>query len=216
MEHFGVKRNELELTGKSLSGSKSSVSPFAPHATSHRVFGTRMANSTWGRSHAAPANLEPLAVQVRGTTMFRGSYEAKITEGRLKLPSDFEKPVIASNVRQFYVTSVDGKSAEIWPLPDWEKREAKLAEHSTMDDAVAKYLNLTSYYGQQVEMDKQARISLPKILRGTARLEGEVMVMGKLSYLEVINSQALQETITAGTMSKDERNKVAAILGPAS
>jgi len=148
--------------------------------------------------------------------MFRGSYEAKITEGRLKLPSDFEKPVIASNVRQFYVTSVDGKSAEIWPLPEWEKRESKLAQHSTMDDAVAKYLNMTSYYGQQVEMDKQARISLPKILRGSARLEGEVMVMGKLSYLEVINSQALQETITAGGMSKDERNKVAAILGPAS
>ena len=146
--------------------------------------------------------------------MFRGSYEAKITEGRLKLPSDFEKPVIASKVTQFYVTSVDGKSAEIWPLPEWEKREARLAAHSTMDDAVAKYLNLTSYYGQQVEMDKQARISLPKILRGTARLEGEVMVMGKLSYLEVMNSQALQETITAGAMSKDERNKVASILGP--
>ena len=39
---------------------------------------------------------------------------------------------------QFYVTSTDGKSAEIWPLPEWEKREEQLADSSTMDDAVMK------------------------------------------------------------------------------
>jgi MraZ protein len=146
--------------------------------------------------------------------MYRGSYEAKITDGRLKLPSDFEKLAIASNVNQFYVTSVDGKSAEVWPLPEWEKREAKLAQYSTLDDSVQKYLYFTSYYGQQVEMDKQARISLPKILRGTAKLEGEVMIMGKIAYMEVMNSQVLQETISSGAMTRDDRNRVAGILGP--
>ena len=34
------------------------------------------------------------------------------------------------------------------------------------------YLNLTSYYGQQVEMDNQARIMLPQILREEAKLDG--------------------------------------------
>ena len=48
-----------------------------------------------------------------------------------------------------------------------------------MDDAVRKYLNLTSYYGQQVEMDNQARVLLPQILRGTAKLDAEVAVFGK-------------------------------------
>ena len=56
-----------------------------------------------------------------------------------------------------------------------------------MDDAVEKYLNLTSYYGQQVEMDNQARVLLPQILRGTAKLDAEVAVMGKIDYLEVHN-----------------------------
>jgi len=146
--------------------------------------------------------------------MFRGSYEAKITDGRLKLPADFEKLVIASNVNQFYVTSTDGKSAEIWPLPEWEKREAKLVEYSTLDEAVQKYLRLTGSYGLQVEMDKQARITLPKILRGTAGLEGEVKVIGNLSYMEVMNSELFQQTLSSDAMSKEERNKVATILGP--
>ena len=90
--------------------------------------------------------------------MFRGNHPAKVDEkGRLKLPAAFKQLLDAQNVTQFYITSADGKSAEIWPLPEWEKREAQLAEFSTLDDAVHKYLNLTSYYGQQVEMDNQAR-----------------------------------------------------------
>ena len=146
--------------------------------------------------------------------MYRGSYDAKVTDGRLKLPSDFEKLAMASNVNQFFVTSADGKSAEIWPLPEWEKRESRLVEYSTLDEAVQKYLRLTGSYGLQVEMDKQARITLPKILRGTAALEGEVKVIGNLSYMEVMNSELFQQTLSSDAMTKEERNKVATILGP--
>jgi MraZ protein len=145
--------------------------------------------------------------------MYRGSYEAKITDGRLRLPTDFEKVAIASNVNQFFVTSADGKSAEIWPLPEWEKREAKLVEYSTLNKAIKKYLRITGALGLQVEMDKQARITLPKILRGKAGLEGEVVVIGNLSYMEVVSSEVYQETLSSA-MSDDESDQVAGILGP--
>jgi MraZ protein len=147
--------------------------------------------------------------------MFRGNHPAKVDEkGRLKVPSAFKQLLDAQSVTQFYVTSVDGKSAEIWPLPEWEKREAALAQHSTLDDAVQKYLNLTSYYGQQVEMDNQGRIVLPQILRGTAKLDAEVAVMGKLVYLEVHNLELFKGGLPENGMTKDERNSLAAILGP--
>ena len=64
------------------------------------------------------------------------------------------------------------RAREVWPLPEWEKQEALLAESSTMDDAVDKYLNLTSYYGQQVEMDNQARVVAAADFAGTAKLDG--------------------------------------------
>ncbi len=145
--------------------------------------------------------------------MFRGNHPAKVDEkGRLKLPSAFKQLVDASNVTQFYVTSTDGKSAEIWPLPEWEKREAQLAEFSTLDDAVQKYLNLTSYYGQQVEMDNQARILLPQILRGTAKLDAEVAVIGKMTYLEVHNRELFEQSLPANGLTAEDRKAVAAIL----
>ena len=145
--------------------------------------------------------------------MFRGNHPAKVDEkGRLKLPSAFKQLVDAANVTQFYVTSTDGKSAEIWPLPEWEKREVKLAESSDMDDAVKKYLNLTSYYGQQVEMDNQARILLPQILRNSAQLDAEVTVFGMRVFVEVHNREIFERNMAANAMTADDRKAMAEIL----
>jgi MraZ protein len=145
--------------------------------------------------------------------MFRGNHPAKVDEkGRLKLPAAFKQLVDSQHVTQFYVTSVDGKSAEIWPLPEWEKREEQLAESSTLDDSVKKYLNLTSYYGQQVEMDNQARLLLPQILRGTASLDAEVTVFGMRTYLEVHNREIFEKNLAANELTAEDRKAMAAIL----
>lgn len=145
--------------------------------------------------------------------MFRGNIPAKVDEkGRLKLPAAFKQLLDAANVTQFYITSVDGKKAEVWPLPEWEKREQKLARSSTMNDAVEKYLNLTSYYGQQVEMDNQARVLLPQILRNSARLDAEVAVMGKITHLLVQNLATADENATANAMTAEDRRVVDSVL----
>ena len=145
--------------------------------------------------------------------MFRGNHPAKVDEkGRLKLPSAFKQLVDANNVTQFYVTSTNGESAEIWPLPEWEKVEQQLADSSTMDDAVRKYLNVTSYYGQQVEMDNQARLLLPQILRNAARLDGEVTVFGMRTYLEVHNREIFEQNLAANKLTTEDRKAMAEIL----
>jgi MraZ protein len=147
--------------------------------------------------------------------MFRGNHPAKVDEkGRLKLPAAFKQLLDAANVTQFYITSTDGEGAEIWPLPEWEKREAQLAEFSTLDEAVDTYLNLTSYYGQQVEVDSQGRVLLPQILRGTAKLDAEVTVFGKLIYLEVRNREIFEQGLPARKMTAEKRQSLAAILKP--
>lgn len=145
--------------------------------------------------------------------MFRGNIPAKIDEkGRLKLPSDFKQLLDAASVTQFYITSVDGKQAEIWPLPEWEKREKRLLRSSTMNDAVEKYLNLTSYYGQQVEMDNQARVLLPQILRKSATLDAEVTVMGKINYLLVQNSSVADQYVKSTAMTSEDRREINSLV----
>jgi MraZ protein len=145
--------------------------------------------------------------------MFRGNHPAKVDEkGRLKLPAAFKQLLDAQNVAQFYITSSDGAKAEIWPLPAWERRESKLVEFGSMNVSVEKYLNATGYYGQQVEMDTQARVLLPQLLRGAAKLDAEVVVMGKIDHLEVHNQAMFEANMPANSLTADDRNAVAAIL----
>ena len=145
--------------------------------------------------------------------MFRGNNPAKVDDkGRLKIPSAFKALLDAANVTELYITSTDGRKAEIWPLPEWEKREKLLADESNMNDSVEKYLNLTSYYGQQVEMDSQSRVVLPQKLRDRGKLDAEVVVLGKLVYLEVQNEKELELSLGAYEMTAEDRKSVAAIV----
>jgi MraZ protein len=148
---------------------------------------------------------------------FRGNHPAKVDEkGRLKLPAAFKQLVDAEHVTQFYITSKNGESAEIWPLPEWEKQEQKFEEDESiaLNDSVQRYITMTSYYGQQVEMDNQGRLLLPQILRGAAKLDAEVpvVVFGKLKYVEVCNREMFEANLPANTVTAEDRMAIAAIL----
>jgi MraZ protein len=79
-----------------------------------------------------------------------------------------------------------------------------------------RYLDLTSYYGQQVKMDAQGRIMLPQILRSTARLEGDLAVMGKITHLEVVNRSAFEQDLPTSNLTSDDRRQVGGILAEGS
>jgi MraZ protein len=148
--------------------------------------------------------------------VFRGNHPAKVDEkGRLKIPSAFKQLLDAANVTQFYITSTNGRSAQVWPLPEWEKQESLLAVNA-MNPVVEKYMNVTSYYGQQVEIDSQARVLLPQILREKAKLSAEVSVFGKLIYLEVHNEKEIEEQLSGSGLTADDLNAVAAFTRRAS
>ena len=137
--------------------------------------------------------------------MFRGNHPAKVDEkGRLKLPAAFKQLLEAENVTEYYITRANGRSAEIWPLPEWGKREARLMETGTLNPSVNRYLNQTSYYGQQVEMDNQGRVLLPQILRGKAVLDAEVAVLGKGNYLEVVNQAYLEKQLETDEVTGED------------
>jgi MraZ protein len=145
--------------------------------------------------------------------MFRGNHPAKIDEkGRLKVPSAFKALMDAANVTQFFVTSTNGRWAEIWPLPEWEKVEARLAKVSALDDAVEEFMNLVNYYGQQVEMDNQGRLLMPQILRNKATLDGEVTVMGKVKFLAVHSRETFEKALPPAGMSDERKGRVAGYL----
>jgi MraZ protein len=143
--------------------------------------------------------------------MFRGNHPARVDEkGRLKIPAEFKGRVDEIYGNHFYITSKDGKRAEIYPLKEWEKIEEKLALIPSMNPAKQKFLDITSYYGQMADMDAQGRILLPQLLRETAKVTAEVVVFGKQTYLEVLNHEAFKAQLTPLT---DEEQRALSEFG---
>ncbi|MDQ1453119.1 MAG: transcriptional regulator MraZ, partial [Acidobacteriaceae bacterium] len=128
--------------------------------------------------------------------MFRGNHPTRVDEkGRLKIPADFKRVVDELYGAQFFITSVNGERAQIWPMPEWQKKE-DLALNSR-DVAVKRWLDRTSYYGQVAEMDAQGRVLIPQVLRESAKTVGDVVVFGKLNYLEVANHDLFRAKLEA-------------------
>jgi len=120
--------------------------------------------------------------------VFRGNYPSRVDDkGRIKVPADFKRTLDERYSAKFYITSLDGQVANIYPIDEWERIEAKMAGLSNLNPAKKKWLNKVNYYGQEVEMDAQGRLLLPQLLRQSANLSGDVTVQGNLTYLEVCN-----------------------------
>jgi MraZ protein len=128
--------------------------------------------------------------------MFRGNHPTRVDEkGRLKVPSEFKRVLDEKYGQQFYITSFDGKVAQVYPFEEWERIEQKLAGLSTFNPTKKKFLDRTNYWGQQVEMDSQGRLLMPQLLRESAQIKGEVAVTGQLTYLVVRNLEQYRREI---------------------
>jgi MraZ protein len=145
--------------------------------------------------------------------MFRGNHPTRVDEkGRLKVPAEFKRVIDEKYAQKFYITSLDGNIAQVYPFEEWERIEQKLASLSTFNPTKKKFLNRTNYYGQVVEMDGQGRLLVPQILRESAQIRGEVAVLGNLTYLEVRNLEAFRKEMDEQAFT-DEDTKTLDELG---
>ena len=145
--------------------------------------------------------------------MFRGNHPTRVDEkGRLKVPAEFKRVIDEKYAQKFYITSLDGVVAQVYPFEEWERIEQKLAALSTYNPTKKKFLNRTNYYGQVVEMDGQGRLLVPQILRESAQIRGEVAVLGNLTYLEVRNLEAFRKEMDEQAFT-DEDTKTLDELG---
>ena len=130
----------------------------------------------------------------------RGNQLATIDEkGRLKIPSTFRSEIEDTHgSSDFFVTSLQGDSVLIYPLPVWQEIEDRLAKLPALNPTKKKLLDRTNYYGQVTSIDKSGRILIPSLLRDSADINGEVVVLGMLDHLDVCNHKKFL------TMLKDQ------------
>jgi MraZ protein len=126
----------------------------------------------------------------------------------LKVPAEFKRVIDEKYGTQFYITSLDGKVAQVYPFEEWERIEQKLAGLSTFDPTKKKFLSKVNYWGQVVEMDGQGRLLMPQLLRDSAQIKGEVSVTGYQTYLEVRNLESYRKQVEEDRFTSDDEKKL--------
>jgi MraZ protein len=120
-------------------------------------------------------------------------------KGRLRIPANALSGV--GDCTEFFITSEDGKSARDYPLRIWNEVEKRLAGTRPHNSNKQKLLIRAKYFGQAVTMDKQGRVLIPIVLRETARIKGEVAVLGYSKYLEVWNHTSFLKSLKRSSMT---------------
>jgi transcriptional regulator MraZ len=145
--------------------------------------------------------------------MLRGNHPATVDpKGRLKVPTAFKTYLDEHYGPDFYVTSLDGQSARIYPMPVWREIEEKLAALPSMNKSRKKLLDRTGFWGQATRADSQGRILIPATLRESAAMSGEVAVIGNLNCLDVWNLERFEAQIKNDPLT-DEDFKTLSDLG---
>jgi MraZ protein len=137
--------------------------------------------------------------------VFRGNAPARIDDkARLKVPNTFRALLESKYGRELFLTSLSGEYVRIYPMPVWLEIEQKLGAMPTTHPSRLRFLERVNYFGQTGELDVQGRVIIPVRLRESATMNGDVDVLGHVSYLEVWNHDRFVSKIQREPYTDDD------------
>ncbi len=74
-----------------------------------------------------------------------------------------------------------------------------------------RFLERASYFGQQAQLDVQGRILIPQLLRESAGMSGDVVVMGQLDHLVVWNHDRFLARLNDQPFTEDDYRALSAL-----
>jgi MraZ protein len=136
----------------------------------------------------------------------RGRYPGRLDDkGRLKVPTVFQEYFASLPDRRLFITSLDRRVAQIYPIEIWKANETVF--DSFVEDLEAlRNISFNSLdLGSVTEMDAQGRITINPELRRTLGLEdqelhlwgyprGRVEIITEALYQEQLRMVAVQKT----------------------
>jgi transcriptional regulator MraZ len=144
---------------------------------------------------------------------FIGNPKTKLDDrGRLKMPAEFKAFIekkYGKDFNAFYITSREGRDAEIFPMPEWQQHMAKVFAMPVSLTARKKLLDRYNLYGDRADMDPQGRLLLPEELRNAGLANVEVKVAGEGNCLRVTSLKVLRESVAANPFTEQEEEVLA-------
>jgi MraZ protein len=137
--------------------------------------------------------------------MLRGNHPATVdAKSRVKVPTAFRNLIRESYGDEFFLTSFTGENVLAYPMQEWTSMEERLRGIPSMNPARQKLMARVNYFGAVATMDKQGRVLVPQLVREAAQIDGEVVVMGQMTHLEIWNHDLFRGRLDAAPLTGDD------------
>jgi MraZ protein len=125
----------------------------------------------------------------------RGRYPGRLDDkGRLKLPTAFAQFFNSLPERKLYLTSLDRRIGQIYPIAEWRANEKFFDAFQENPEAAQNIAFNASDLGADVEMDAQGRITVHPDLRKALAMEGqELHLIAYKGHVQVLTEERYQE-----------------------
>jgi DNA-binding transcriptional regulator/RsmH inhibitor MraZ len=132
--------------------------------------------------------------------MYPGRLDEK---GRIKMPVPFQQYFAALPEKKLFVTSLDRRIAQIYPMEVWRQNEKFFDTYRDNPKLAKKIAFNAADLGIEAEMDGQGRITFPPELRRELGMEDQTVRLfayrGRIEVLsEKIYEERKREAIEAG------------------
>jgi MraZ protein len=115
-------------------------------------------------------------------------------KGRCKMPAAFQQFISALPEKKLFVTSLDRRIAQIYPMDVWRQNE-KFFESYRENPALSRKIAFNAAdLGVEAEMDSQGRITFPPELRRELGLEDQtIRLFAYKGRIEILSEQIYEE-----------------------
>lgn len=129
-------------------------------------------------------------------------YETRVDDkGRLKFPEELKRYLETLPDKEFFVTTLDLKIAQIYPMQAWRANKKLLADEKANPEAAKRLSWVAARFGGESKMDAQGRVLVPQQLRKKLQIENaQVSVMWAGTCVEVYSAaydEVMLEAVTA-------------------
>ena len=133
-----------------------------------------------------------------------GLYPARVDDkGRLKLPVGFQEYISGLPEKKLFVTSLDRRIGQIYPIAVWRENKKLLNEFRVNPKAAARSDFNAQDLGADSEMDNQGRVLLPPEMRRELGIENQsVRLFAHKGRIEILSeayfaARKQEATVTA-------------------
>jgi MraZ protein len=134
--------------------------------------------------------------------MYPGKLDDK---GRIKVPAPFQEYLSSLPEKKLFVTSLDGHTAQVYPLDVWRSNEKFFENYTDDPDAASNVAFIAADLGAEAQMDNQGRIGLPAELRRQLDIENQpVRIFAYKGRIEVLSEKIYEERKRAAYPSATE------------